>query len=112
MPFFFYIQTLSTNLLNINRNYPSDSIYLKFLELSLTDKEKKILEIIRDKKYQEIFIKKNNDEFKIKAKIKKNGLISDKDIINLINSKEYQNVTVTTEKGQKISIIQEIRQKI
>lgn len=112
LPFFFYIQTLSSKLLNINRNYPSDSICLKFLELRLTDKEKKILEIIRDKKYQEIFIKKNNDEFKIKAKIKKNGLISDKDIINLINSKDYQNVTVTTEKGQKISIIQEIRQKI
>lgn len=112
LPFFFYIQTLSTILLNINRNYPSYSICLKFLELRLTDKEKKILEIIRDKKYQEIFIKKYNDEFIIKAKIKKNGLISDRDIINLINSKEYQNVTVTTEKGQKISIIQEIRQKI
>lgn len=112
LPFFFYIQTLSNKLLNISRKYPSDSIYLKFFELRLTDQEKKIMKIIRDKKYQEIFIKKDNDEFKIKTKIRKNGLISDKDIINLINSKEYQNVTVITENGKKISIIQEIREKI
>ncbi len=112
LPFFFYIQTLSSNLLNINRGYPSDSICLKFLELRQTDQEKKILKIIRDKNYQEIFIKKDNDEFKIKTKIRKNGLISDKDIIKLINSQEYQNVTVITENGKKISIIQEIREKI
>lgn len=112
LPFFLYIQKLSSNLLNIKRDYPSDSICLKFLELRQTDQEKKILKIIRDKNYQEIFIKKDNDEFKIKAKIRKNGLISDKDIIKLINSQEYQNVTVITENGKKISIIQEIREKI
>jgi len=112
LPFFLYIQKLSSNLLNIKRDYPSDSICLKFLELRQTDQEKKILKIIRDKNYQEIFIKKDNDEFKIKTKIRKNGLISDKDIIKLINSQEYQNVTVITENGKKISIIQEIREKI
>lgn len=71
----------------------------------LLEQEKKILEIIRNKDYEEItIIKPTGKEITLKAKIRKRGSFSDKDIIDTINSKDYQNVTVSRVNGKKISV--------
>lgn len=79
----------------------------------LTKKEKKILDIIRNKSYEEIsLVKSNNEEIKIRAKHKISGKFSDNDIIDLINKKSYQSVTVITDRGVKVAIIQEENIKV
>ncbi len=59
-----------------------------------------------------IWKKSDNNEYTIKVKSRKSGKLSDKDIVNLINQKDYQKITVITEKGQKIALIQEERIKV
>jgi DNA-binding transcriptional MerR regulator len=80
---------------------------------TLTEKEKKILEIIRDKTYQEITItKQNSNEMIIKHKSHRQGNFSDKEIIGIINAKAYQNVTISTVGGKKITLVNEERIRV
>lgn len=78
------------------------------LQNTPTTKEQKILDIVKDKAYDEITLKKrNNDEILIRAKRRTSGDFSDKDIVDLINQKNYQSVTVITDKGKRVALIQE-----
>lgn len=74
----------------------------------LAENERKVIDIIRNKDYEEIKIIKNNkDELTIKAKSRKNRPLSDKEVIELIQSKQFQKVSVITSAGKIIAAIQE-----
>lgn len=107
LPFFSYIEKLSTVLRKDIKMKP-DTTIKELFKYNLTEQEKKILDIIRNKKYEELTIKKsNNEELTIKAKSRKNRILSDEDIISLINEKEYQRIAIVTEKGKRVALIQE-----
>lgn len=113
LPFFSFIQETLTRSVNFSININKNSLVKGLLEASLSDREKKILEIVRDKAYQEITItKQNGDEMIIKPKSRRQGDFSDKDIIGIINAKAYQNVTVSTVGGKKIILVNEERIKV
>ncbi len=71
-------------------------------QLLLTEKEKRILEIIQDKKFKEIIINKGDNHFKVTAKTIKQGKFSEQEIIKAVKDKDYQNVTVVVNAGQSI----------
>ncbi len=80
---------------------------------ALTDKEKKILDIIKDKTYQQITIAKSDgDIITISAKSRQQHLISDQEIINAINSGAYQKVTVAVADNRKIELTREETTKV
>jgi DNA-binding transcriptional MerR regulator len=111
LPFFSYIEKISTVLKNDIKINPDTTIKSLF-GYRLNEQEKKILKTIRNRKYREITIlKSNNEEITIKTKSRKSGEYSDADIINSINEGDYQTVTIVTERGKRVSIIQEERTK-
>ena len=111
LPFFSYIEKISTVLKNDIKINPDTTIKSLF-GYRLNEQEKKILKTIRNRKYREITIlRSNNEEITIKTKSRKSGEYSDADIINSINEGDYQTVTIVTERGKRVSIIQEERTK-
>ena len=112
LPFFYYIEKLAT-VMRKDIKMKSTSTINELFELNLTRQEKKVLEIIRSKEYEEITLKKsNNERISIKAKSKKSGKYSDEDIMNSINVGDYQWLTAIIENGERVSIIQEKRIKV
>lgn len=112
LPFFVYAKRI-LDLMKREMNLKKDSTIQELFTSMLTEKERKILEIIRSNAYQEILLKKSNkDEIIIRATARKSGNFSDKDVIKIINKGEYQNLTVITEKGRKITLVKEDRIRI
>ena len=109
LPFFSYIERIST-ILKKDISVNPDTTIASLLGSNLNEQEKKILKIISNKKFREITIlKSNNEEITIKAKSRKSGNYSDDDIIDSINGGDYQSVTIITEKGKRVALIQEER---
>jgi DNA-binding transcriptional MerR regulator len=109
LPFFSYIEKIST-ILKTDIKVNPDTTIASLLGSNLNEQEKKILKIISNKRYREITIlKSNNEEVTIKAKSRKSGNYSDDDIIDSINGGDYQSVTIITEKGKRVALIQEER---
>ncbi len=107
LPFFSYIQKIATAK-NRNLKINGDSTISGLFNNQLTDQEKEILKIIRDKAYEEITTtKKDGNKFVIRAKGIKKGSFTEQDVIDVINSNGYQNVTVSMVDGQKVTIIKE-----
>lgn len=106
LPFFEYVKKTAEKVNLKKVNYDNDpKVYELFRTLP---KERKILDIINNKKYETITItKKNGNILTIKAKEIKRGDFSDKEIINAIKQKDYQNVYVSVKDGKKINIIRE-----
>lgn len=106
LPFFKYVKKTAEKVNLKKVNYDNDpKVYELFRTLP---KERKILDIIDNKKYETITItKKNGNILTIKAKEIKRGDFSDKEIINTIKQKDYQNVSVSVKDGKKINITRE-----
>lgn len=112
LPFFSYVKKI-TSAFGKNIRIKEETTLAHLFKNKLTEQEEKILGIIRDQCYEEILIKKsNNENIHIKAKSRRSGNFSDSHIIDLINKKDYQNITVTINGGKKVSLTQEDNIKI
>lgn len=115
LPFFSYVQkiaSLSNQTISVNEKTSMSDVVLKRFYVP-SSQEQKIIDVIRNKTYEEITIKRsNNDEIVIKAKRRESGKFTDKDVIDLINKRDYQSVTVITDNGQKVALIQEASIKV
>jgi hypothetical protein len=75
---------------------------------NILPQEMKMLDIIRNKNFEIITITKKNGEIStVKAKKIYIGIFSDKDVIDAINQRDYQNVSVSVKGGKKINISRE-----
>lgn len=80
------------------------------LQIRFELKERIILEIINNEKYQKIeIIKKNQDHLLITAHSIRSGNLNKKDLLDLIDQKKYQSVKAIQEDGQIVAISQEDR---
>jgi len=115
LPFFSYVQKiagLSNQTISVNEKTSMSDVVLKRFHAP-SSQEQKIVDVIRNKTYEEITIKQNNnDEIIIKMKHRESGKFTDKDVIDLINKQNYQSVTVITDRGQKVALIQEASIKV
>jgi len=110
LPVYAYIQTLARILgkeLVLNEKDSVQEFWLKLIRQP-TPQERKILNIIKDKSFDEVsIVKSGGEKFTVRAKSHQRGAFNDKDILNAINSRDYQNVTVATVGGEKISLTKE-----
>ncbi len=114
LPFFSYVQkiaSLSNQTISVNEKTSMSDVVLKRF-YAPSSQEQKIVDLIRNKGYEEIVIKRSNDEILLKAKHRESGKFTDKDVIDFINKRDYQSVTVITDKGQKGALIQEASIKV
>lgn len=85
------------------------SVQKKIYELgqnSLTSKEKDVLDIIRNKEYTAIKIKKTNGEIALAyAEKAKNDSVatSEKDLLKLLNSRDFQDLTIVKRDGKIVN---------
>lgn len=111
LPFFLYIEKILSIMkesITFTARSTIKHAFNTILSTILTAKESKIIEIIRDKNYEELtIINPTGKEFRLKAKTRKRGSFSDKDVVNAIKSKEYQNISVSTVGGKTVSIVRE-----
>ena len=104
LPFYTYVEKIAKGM-KMEIKLKKDSV---FSNTTLDEKEKKILDVIRNRKYREVTLIRSDDErVTIKAKSDKSGNFTIDDIIKLIEDKDYQNVTVTNRSGKKVSLSQE-----
>ena len=105
LPFFDYVKRIAEKI-DIKVKYDKDpKLYELFKILPL---ERKILDIINNKKYESITITKQNGEIKtIKPKEIQRGGFSDKEIIEAINKKKYQKVSTLVKDGKRINVTRE-----
>ena len=107
LPFFDYVKRIAERL-DMKVNYDKDpKVYELFKILPL---ERKILDIIYNEKYRKIEItKKNNDQLLITTRSIRSGKYNKKDVLDLIDQKDYQSVKAILEDGQIVAISQEER---
>ncbi len=104
LPFFSYVGSMFKKA----EEEKLDSTIEGLFEKRITEKERKILNIINIKNYESITIKKQNGEIQtVKAKKIQRGDFSDKEIVDAIKQKDYQNVSVSIKDGKKINITRE-----
>lgn len=105
LPFFDYVKKIAETI-DIKVKYDKDPKVYELFKI-LPD-ERKILDIINDKNYESVTIKKQNGKIQtIKAKEIQRGDFFDKEIFEAINQKDYQNVSILVKDGNKISITRE-----
>lgn len=105
LPFFNYVRKIAKTA-NIKVKYDNDSMVYDLF--NILPKEMKMLNIIRNKNYETITITKKNGEIStVKAKNIHRGSFSDKDVMDAINQRDYQNVSVSVKGGKKINITEE-----
>lgn len=105
IPFFDYVNKIAEKI-DIKMKYDKDNeVYELFKILPL---ERKILDIINNKNYESITIRKRDGKIQtIKVKEIHRGNFSDHNIVELINKKDYQSVSVLVKDGNKINITRE-----
>lgn len=104
LPFFSYARRMFKKA----KEEKLDSTIEELYKNKLTEKEKKILNIINEKKYESITIKKQNGEINtIKAREVLKGNFSEKDVADKIKEKDYQTVTVLVTNGKRTIITRE-----
>jgi len=107
LPFSSYVQNIIMSL-HKHAKTSEDPFIIGMINHWLSDREQKILDVIRDKAYEEItIVKGNGSEMTLRAKSRQRGSFSDKDAISIINNKDYQSVTVAVVGGKKLSITRE-----
>ena len=112
MPFFSYIQKIF-RLMKKEIDTSKKSTMEQFFDAMPSEKEEKILEVIRNKAFQKIkIVKSDNEQFIIYETSYKKGVFSNKDIIEAINKGLYQNITVFTKDGKKIGLRKEKKIRI
>jgi hypothetical protein len=105
LPFFDYVRKIAKTA-NIKVKYDKNSMVYDLF--NILPQEMKMLDIIRNKNFETITITKKNGEIStVKAKKIYIGIFSDKDVIDAINQRDYQNVSVSVKGGKKINISRE-----
>lgn len=105
LPFFDYVRRIAKTA-NIKVKYDKNSMVYDLF--NILPQEMKMLDIIRNKNFETITITKKNGEIStVKAKKIYIGIFSDKDVIDAINQRDYQNVSVSVKDGKKINISRE-----
>lgn len=109
LPFYEYVRKYFKQL-TIDVEIKKYSTLSGLLEARFHLKEKTIMDIINNKKYQKIIInRKNQDQLLITANSIRSGKFNKKDVLDLIDQKDYQSVKAIKEDGQIVAISQEER---
>jgi len=106
LPFYKYAMSISSHL---EREYSinQDTTISALLRNQISIKEKAIVDIVRNDKYREIIItKKNNNKMTITAESVRSGKFSKKELLDLLDSHDYQIVKALTVDGNVIKIYQ------
>ena len=104
LPFFSYVRAMWKKAKEIN----VDSTMEEFFKSNITEKERKILDIINKKNYESITIKKQNGEINtIKATEILKGDFTKKEIFDTIEQRDYQTVSILVANGKKLIIKRE-----
>jgi DNA-binding transcriptional MerR regulator len=112
LPFFSYVQEISRAMKQDTKIIKETSI-AELFDRNLTEQEKKVLDIIKNERYEEITITKSDgNKYKITGKTRRSGVFSDADIIKAIHANKYQVVHVTTLDGHNISIVNDEKMKV
>lgn len=107
LPFFDYMQDL-TKIMQRDVKIREDSTIRALLRFHLTEQERKILDVIRNKEYEEVtVVRSDGNLFTLRAKTRRRGDFKESDVIDAIKRKEYQTVTVSSVAGKQVSIIRE-----
>lgn len=109
LPFYDYVRKFFKQL-TIDIKIKKHTTLYGLLQNRFVLKEKIILDIINNEKYQKIIItKKNQDHLLITTHSVRSGKFNKKDVMDLIDQKEYQSVKAIKEDGQIVAISQEER---
>lgn len=112
LPFFSYLQKIF-KVLKRDIDTSKNSTVAQLFDGMPSEKEKKILDIIRKDAYQKITLEKGNGEvINVETTEKTIGRFTDEDIVEALKGGEYGSVKVVTKQGQKVQIIREDRQRI
>ncbi|NTU49853.1 MAG: MerR family transcriptional regulator [Desulfobulbaceae bacterium] len=84
-----------------------EGIVPKSVHRGVSEREKAILSIIKKRKWETITIRKSDGSYILKAKSSRRGSFTDKDVVDAINKKNYQNISISTVGGKKITIAEE-----
>ena len=95
------------NLLSVNK----DSTINPLINVPSNIKEEMIMDMIRDKNYTEILIQKKDKDYVIKSKEPEINKLSDKEILEIIKSNNFQTVEVKVHNGN-IAITKQETEKI
>jgi len=105
LPFFSYVNK-TANVMKKEMGVGKDSTVAELFKSMLPYQEKRISKWIRSRNYKEILFRKSESkEARIKPGSTKDREFSVKDILKAINGGDYYSIAITTNKGQKISII-------
>lgn len=108
LPFFSYAENIASIIFEQKTVVQPDTQFINLFNNQLEEKEKKLLELIRDKDYEEItIVKSDGDKTTLKATTRKGGAISEKDVIATIREKDYQIIRLAKVNGQIVSVIRE-----
>lgn len=111
LPFHNYINKIVNSVDHAVSFNPKSTI--KSLANEMSDKEKKILDIIRNKSYVSLSISKTDgSNLVLRATSRQKGSFSDTDVVDAINKQNYQKVTAVKLGGKTVSITREETTKI
>ena len=82
------------------------------VDLIPTEQERHILHLLRHREYQAITITRNGRSYHIKLKHEKRGDFTERQVIEAIQSKAYQTVTIHRVDGKQLVLKQEESVKI
>jgi DNA-binding transcriptional MerR regulator len=109
LPFYEYVRKYFKQL-TIDIKIKKYSTLSGLLQARFHLKEKTIMDLVNNDKYKKIeIIRKNNNHHLITAKSIKSGKFNKKDVLDLIDQKDYQSVKAIKEDGQIVAISQEER---
>lgn len=82
--------------------------YIQSSVLNLTEKEKGILEVIRNNDFQTVKLKKKNGEVSVIHAERSNGDdISVQDLVKILKEKDYQDINIVKRDGKLVNLKQE-----
>ena len=112
LPFHAYVIKISS-LIEHEYSIDEKSTISDLLKNQISIKEQAILDLIRNDKYREIIItKKNKDKIVITAESVRSGNFSKKELLDLVDSHNYQDVKVSRVDGRIIKIYQNEKIKL
>jgi hypothetical protein len=107
LPFFEYVKRIFT-FLDMNIKIDQRSTIAYFITALISYRERKILEIIRNKDFTEIKIyQPDSKEIIVRAKSNSRGKFTAQNVIDAINRKEYQTIEVSRVSGQIVTVSRE-----
>ena len=112
LPFYAYAMNIAS-LLEREYSIDQETTISALLRNQISIKEKAIVDIIRNDKYREIIItKKNKDKMVITAESVRSGKFTKKELLDLIDSHNYQDIKASKVNGKIIKIYQKEKIKL